>query len=266
MYALYSGQLFFAAVALFAVAVAFDQRRPRRVTGFVALLSFPLAVLAAPPLPIAAAIVASSAALAYLIVRRRATAVAAIAASVLVVAIELPHHVRRPRIEKPRELFVIGDSLASGGFGERAPWPAVLARDTGIAVTNLALPSDDAATALQNQVPQLRGGATVIIEIGGNDMLAGSPVRQFETALDAMITAAGGEVILLELPLLPGRWSYGAAQRRVAAKHGSVLVPKRILARVLAARGNTSDGVHLTQAGHDALARDLAAWLRWEAH
>jgi acyl-CoA thioesterase I len=267
VYFLYSGQLFFAAAASFAIAAALDHTRLRRVTGFLMLLSVPLAVLAAPPLPIAVAIIASAAAIAALVLRgKRIAAAIAIASSVLVMAVEAPYHVRRPQVAKPREAFVVGDSLASGGFGEAAPWPSVLARETGVAVTNLALPSDDASMALRNQIPQLpsRPGAAVIVEIGGNDMLAGASAKQFAASLDAILIAAGRrDVILLELPLIPGRWSYGAAQRRLAAKHGAVLVPKRLLARVLTAPGNTSDGVHLRQAGHDELARELAEWLGW---
>jgi acyl-CoA thioesterase-1 len=270
LYSLYSGWMFFAAVGMFLSAVI----APRRAAGFLALLAIPLAILAAPPIPLLLAIPALMAVLAFLFAGVRATRAlraAAVAACLLVAAVELPYHVRRPRIVRPSSVFVIGDSLASGGFGEAAPWPSVLSREIHLPVTNLALPSDNAAMALENQVPRLpvpgSGTECVIIEIGGNDMLEETPAQLFARALDGVVAKASASgrrsVVMLELPLLPGRWRYGAIQRDIAAKHGLVLVPKRILARALAGAGHTSDGVHLTQRGHDALARDLAAWLRW---
>jgi len=270
LFGLYSGWMFFLAVGLLLAAMI----APRRAAGFLGLLAISLAVLGAPPLPILLAIPALIAALAYLLAGVRATKAlraVAIAACLLVAAVELPYHLRRPPTAHPSHLFVIGDSLASGGFGEAAPWPSVLGRELRLPVTNLALPSDNAALALENQIPRLpppaSGRECVIIEIGGNDMLERTPGRQFAAALDGIVAKASASgrrsVIMLELPLLPGRWRYGAIQREVAAKHGIVLVPKRILARALTGAGNTSDGVHLTQRGHDALARDLAAWLSW---
>jgi acyl-CoA thioesterase-1 len=280
LFLVYSGRLFFLAAGLFVVLAALDLFCGRATPGgsFLLLLSLALAVFAGPPLPIAVAIAASVAAVAYVALGRRArprvrriVAATAMMSSLLALAVELPYHLRRPRVGQPREFFVIGDSLASGGFGEAAPWPSRLARETGVPVINLALASDNASMALENQVPHLpvraSGGTCAIIEIGGNDMLDATPVGQFATALDRILTAASAAgartVVMLELPLLPGRWRYGAVQRRMAAKHRCVLVPKSILARVLARPGNTSDGVHLTQAGHDALARDLGLWLNW---
>ncbi len=45
---------------------------------------------------------------------------------------------------------------------------------------------------------------------------------------------------MFELPVIPGKWAYGARQR--------------VLAKVLVKKENTFDGIHLTQAGHDAIA------------
>jgi acyl-CoA thioesterase-1 len=280
--------MFFVAVFSFLAAAALDLAGSldgrfwvRRVAGFLALLAIPLAGLGAPPLPIAFAILALVATLAYAFfgfgarkTLRRLLAAPAVAACLLAMAIELPYHVRRPHTMRPLRLFVIGDSLASGGFGEATTWPAVLGREMRLPVTNLALPSDNAAMALESQIPRLpiapASMECVIVEIGGNDMLEGTPLNQFARALDGILAKAGAagrrKLIMLEIPLLPGRWRYGATQRRLAAKHQSVLVPKRILARVLLGAGNTSDGIHLTQRGHDALARDLTAWLNWNSH
>ena len=68
---------------------------------------------------------------------------------------------------------------------------------------------------------------------------------------------------MFELPLLPGRWAYGAAQRRIASRHGIVLIPRRVLAGILLDPANTSDGLHLTQQGHEKLAGAVADWAGW---
>ena len=283
LYHAYSGQLLFSAATLFLAAATADlcgllDARPlmRRGAGFLAVLAIPLAGLSGTPLPVILAVFALAATFAYTFIgfgaRRRlrySLGVTAIVAVLMVCAIEVPYHLRRHLPLHPSRLFVVGDSLSSGGFGERTTWPELLGRNLGIPVTNLALPSDTATAALQNQIPLLpvRGQREecVIIEIGGNDMLDGMAGDQFAAALDGILTAARGESrrteILLELPLLPGRWQYGAIQRRLAAKHDVLLAPKRILARVLLGRGNTSDGIHLLQQGHEALARELERWI-----
>ena len=98
-------------------------------------------------------------------------------------------------------------------------------------------------------------------------MLDGSPAHEFESSLDTLLNrlreTSRPNIVLLELPLLPGRWGYGAAQRRLARRHGAVLIPKRVLAKALTAPGNTTDGLHLTDRGHEQLARGLAVALGW---
>lgn len=283
LYHAYSGQLLFSTAALFLAVAAADlcglldvRPRTRRVAGFLAVLAIPLAGLSGTPLPMILAIFALAATLAYGFIGfgarsglRYSLGFAAMVAVLIVCAVEVPYHLRRHPHLHPSRLFVVGDSLTSGGFGERMTWPQLLGRNLGIPITNLALPSETAAMALRNQVPLLPARAQrdecVIIEIGGNDMFEGTPVDKFASALDGILTAAraGGQrtVILLELPLLPGGWQYGAIQRRLAAKHHALLAPKRILARVLLHRGNTSDGVHLLQQGHEALAGEVEQWL-----
>lgn len=280
---LYSGQLFFVAVALFALVAAADlslllERRAgwRRIASVTILLAFVLAIFSAPPLPVVAAVSASAIAAAYLFVgfgsakRRAVLGGIAIAAASIVVAIELPYHLKRTLLPRPAQLVVIGDSLSSGGFGEQQPWPQVLGRVTGVPVVNLSLASSTAAMAIERQLPnlpRLHTDSCVIIAIGGNDMLDATDAARFEADLERLIAqvkrAGNPQVLIPEIPLLPGRWSYGAVQRRVARKHRCTLLPKRVIARVLANEANTFDGIHLTQRGHDELAREVRAHLGW---
>jgi acyl-CoA thioesterase-1 len=284
LYLIYSGQLFFVAAGLFLAAVSMDlsgvlATRPliRRGAALLTLLSIPLAALSGTPLAIVWTIPLLVATLGYAFLgfgppRRfcRPLGVVAIALTLTAVCIELPYHVRRPQVERPVRVFVVGDSLASGGFGESLPWPGVLGRELGLPLKNLALPSDTAPMALEDQIPLLPPPGVrecVIIEIGANDMLDGLPAASFASALDAILAKAGGSgrrrLMMLELPLPPGQWRFGAIQRKLSAKYDCILVPKRLFAGVLLGEGNTLDGAHLSQRGHDALARTLAEWLGW---
>ncbi len=280
LYQIYSGQLFLALAIFFPIAViAGEHPSARRAARFLGLVAICLAVLSAPPLPLIVAIPTLAASVAWVFwslrrwpsIRRIAGAVAAIGCVVAVI-VEIPTLLVRTAVPRPSHLFVIGNSLSSGGFGEQMPWPAALQGKAAMPVTNLSLASAETATALQRQIPLLPKPADarecVLIEIGGNDMLDGTDHDRFATNLDGILSAArsgGRTVVMLELPLLPGRWSYGAAQRRLARKHGCTLVPKRVLAGVLLGAGNTSDGLHLTQRGHDALAQQLMTCLEWDA-
>ena len=255
IYHVYSGHLFFTAAAMFVLGVLFPRLR------LLTLLAIPLALFSGTPMVWPVLTVAVIGVAAYLAFPTRWWARAlAVAAAVLAVGVELPYHLRRPRVLIPQRVFVIGDSLASGGFGEAAAWPARLA------ATNLARPSDTAATARDQvaMLPPLANDDVVIIEVGGNDMLDRVPAKAFAEGIDGILRGATPRrLVMLELPLLPGAWRYGAAQRRLARTHGAVLVPKRVLAGVLADPRNTSDGLHLNDRGHALMARDLGRWLRW---
>lgn len=278
LYQIYGGQLFLAVALLIPIAViAGESRSARRASQFLGLLAICLGVLSAPPLPLIVAIPTAAACLAWVFLDRWTTVrrIAGVMASigcVVAAVMEFPPVLQRTTVPRPSRLFVIGDSLSSGGFGEQTPWPAALQRIAALPVTNLSLASGDTATALQRQIPLLPRPADahecVVIEIGGNDMLDGVDPDRFAANLDAILKAArnGGQrhLVMFELPLLPGRWSYGAAQRRLARKHECTLVPKRVLAGVLLTEGNTSDGIHLTQRGHETLARRLITFLEWE--
>ncbi len=271
LYQIYSGQLFLALALFIPIAVmAGENLSARRVSRFVGLIAIGLGVLAAPPLPLIVAIPTAAACLAWVFLRFRRTAgVIASLGCIAAVVMEAPAVLRRTAVPRPSRVFVIGDSLSSGGFGEQTPWPAVLQKIAALPVTNLSLASGDSATVLQRQIPLLPrptdARECVVIEIGGNDMLDGVDPDRFAANLDAILTAGRErQVVMLELPLLPGRWSYGAAQRRLARKHECTLVPRRVLAGVLLTEENTSDGIHLTQRGHDSLAQRLMKSLEWD--
>jgi lysophospholipase L1-like esterase len=282
LYAIYSGQLFFAAAALLLLVIALDSSRcfkerplARRLAGFSALLALALAIFSAPPAPWTLSVTALASTTFYLFrsfgttPTRHAAGVIAAVAIIVMVTLELPYHFARTTTPQPTRIVVIGDSLSSGGFGETYPWPMIIAEEMDVDVMNLSLPSAHVADAIERQLPDLPSSrnVTVILAIGGNDMLEGTSPQRFAADLERLIATARGQhqrrVIMLELPLLPGRWSYGKSQRRLAREYGCVLLPKRILAATLAEPGNTIDGIHLTQQGHADLARRIMSRLQW---
>ena len=192
------------------------------------------------------------------------------AASLLLLLAEAPH-LRAPRIrvDADQSVYVVGDSISAGiGSGERC-WPEVLAVSTSLRVVNLAEPGATTQSAL-GQVPRIaESNAVVLLEIGGNDLLDRKDAATFETHLDQLVSvlrANGHDVAMFELPLFPFQNAYGRAQRAVAKRHAVALIPRRHFARVLGMENGTLDGLHLTQKGHDEMARRVAALLWIKNH
>ncbi|MBX7259538.1 MAG: acyl-CoA thioesterase, partial [Candidatus Hydrogenedentes bacterium] len=100
----------------------------------------------------------------------------------------------------------------------------------------------------------------IIVELGGNDVFYDTPSEEFAANLDAMLSELARHkvpIALIELPLPPFYNRFGEAQRQLAKKYGAMLVPRRLLARVLASPDATVDSLHLSPAGHERLAQAL---------
>lgn len=111
--------------------------------------------------------------------------------------------------------------------------------------------------------------ATVLLFIGGNDYLDGTPRGLFRERLDAVagrIVSAGCRLVIVEVPsgIIWNR--YAGVYRHVARRHGASLVPEsrlrlwysvELLARDRLPEPLTLDGIHLSPAG----ARRVADWL-----
>jgi lysophospholipase L1-like esterase len=181
---------------------------------------------------------------------------------------EAPSH-RCPHlsVSKGTTLYVLGDSISAGmGTVDRC-WPETLAGMSSCQVVNLAQPG----ATVEGAFVQARGisapRSLVVVEIGGNDLLRGGDPSVFHNSLDALVSFLvrnQHQVLVLELPLFPFQNAYGRAQRKVVAKHGVAMLPKRYFARVLGAENGTLDGLHLSQAGHDAMARIIAETIQKE--
>jgi acyl-CoA thioesterase-1 len=161
-----------------------------------------------------------------------------------------------------RRLYLFGDSLAAGvGSNEQHLWPQMLVELHRLDLTNHARAGATAAIALRAAQEISFNGGVVLLEIGGNDLLGSTTVEEFERDLDALLKLTcqpGVQVVMFELPIPPLCNGYGRVQRQLAARYGAALIPKRVLASVIAGKGSTIDSLHLSAKGHLAMAE--AVW------
>lgn len=156
-----------------------------------------------------------------------------------------------------RKIYVIGDSLSSGIYPEERTWPKILREEYRVEVVDLSRGGDLCSSALAQAEQVADTDALVLIEIGGNDLLTGTPTADYETALQnllAHLQREGRAILMFELPILPLHNRFGEIQRRLAAKYGVTLIPKHYLTGVLGGRDATVDGIHLSPSGHRQMA------------
>ena len=178
------------------------------------------------------------------------------------VALEYPHR-RLPQIDGSRgdHLVVIGDSISAGLAPRIPPWPIVMQQATGIPVKNLSQVGATVTDGIGMAAKVTPDDHVVLVEIGGNDLIAGLSSRQFGKSLEIILSrlaSPGRTVVMLELPLLPHRTGYGRVQRQLASKYGASLIPKRCFVKVISGADATSDGLHLSSEGTRRMA-DLVA-------
>lgn len=269
------GTTFFVGLALVVVAEGllfwFRNRITRPILTVLTIVGAVLVIISATPLPIWAysiwTIPAATGLVLWNLSRppRRACTVCGIAlllATLGLLFAEAPSH-RYPNLAVPKgtTVYVVGDSISAGMGTKDRCWPAVLAEMTPFRIVNLAKPG----ATVESAIVQARGvsepRSLVVVEIGGNDLLGEADASAFRRSLDTLVSSLYSnqhQVLLLELPLFPFQNAFGQAQRQVAAKYGAAMLPKRYFARVLGTKNGTLDGLHLSQAGHDAMARIVA--------
>lgn len=196
---------------------------------------------------------------------RRLAAAGVIATTFAAVGCELSFwSMPRVAVSAPARVAVIGDSLSAGMRRGESTWPHALSSDAGLEVIDLSQAGATAGSALAQAEKIPAGPAVVVLEIGGNDLLNGTPRRQFAEDLERLLERAGGpgrQLVMFELPLPPFRNGYGYTQRRLARRYGVRLIPKRVLSRAIGSAGGTLDGLHLSDAGHAIIADAVRAIL-----
>ncbi|MAG93145.1 MAG: acyl-CoA thioesterase [Planctomycetaceae bacterium] len=268
-----SGQAFFSGTVCIipAGALAARSRLQGRGSRVLAVVGLLLVAASATPLDYRFYGLAGVLSLAWLIFERRGDATArrtvvALRAGVLIVWLagvgqELPYHFL-PALERAeaRRLIVFGDSVTAG-LGRETTWPTILRREHELEVVDLSRIGATAsmAASLAEHAPLDTG--LVLIEIGGNDLFGDADPDKFAAGLDRLlkrVSGKGRDVVMFELPLPPLFGEFGRVQRRAAKKYGVKLIPKRVLMGVLSRREATSDSIHLTRNGQQAMAR--AVW------
>lgn len=181
--------------------------------------------------------------------------------SLVLALVELPYHFAKAiLVSQGQVIYVVGDSISAGIGEKEKTWPGVLADKSHLNVVNLARAGATLDTAMMQTDKITATNALILVEIGGNDLLGNTDSRTFDVQLDRLLgklKSNHGQIVMLELPLLPFWNAYGTAQRDLAHKYGVILIPKKYLVRVFAGKGNTIDGLHLSQQGHDELAKEV---------
>ena len=275
------GTVFFVGLALAlgaeALLLRFRNRLARPVLTVLALVGMVFVVISATPLSIWAYLSWTIPAVAGLVLLHGAasptrlrvvTCAVLLAATVGLCIAEVPHR-RLPRLAASEHttVHVLGDSISAGsGTGERC-WPALLGEMTRLRVVNLAQPGATVKSAIAQAKGITEPRSLVIVEIGGNDLLGGTDPSMFRKDLDSLVSSLcsqNHQVLVVELPLFPFQNAFGEAQRSIVAKYRVAMLPKRCFAQVLATENGTLDGIHLSQTGHAAMARIMAAVIKPE--
>ncbi len=170
--------------------------------------------------------------------------------------------------ETPR-LVVIGDSLTEGyGVAKEKAWPALLEKKITAAKKNYTVVNSGVSGATSASGPsritwQLKNKpALIILALGANDGLRGSPVRAMEDNLNKTVDLAkkANVKIILAGMMLPPNYGVGyvkdfaAAFKRVADKNKIPMIPFLLEKVGGVADLNLTDGIHPNEKGHAIIA------------
>ena len=178
------------------------------------------------------------------------------------ILLELPYHFK-PSVPKKGfdKLYIIGDSVSAGiGGKDEQTWPKIFRKKYKVNVIDLSESGATVGSALRQAEKIESQNAVVLLEIGGNDLFAPTPISTFEKDMRQLlktVTAENRTVVILELPLQPWHILYGKIQRRLAKKFGAVLIPKRFFVSVLSKKGASTDLAHLSPSGHELMAETI---------
>lgn len=188
---------------------------------------------------------------------------------VLVVALQPAH-----ASDQARTLLVIGDSLSAGyGLEPGQGWVTLLesrlqSEGYGYRVVNASISGDTTGGGLRRlpRALQQHRPAVVLIELGGNDGLRGTPIEVIRKNLATMIELsrdAGARVVLAGMQMPPNYGSkYAVAFAQVyaelAEESGTALIGFFMDGVVLDRNLMQADGIHPNAAGQPRLLEN--AW------
>ena len=178
---------------------------------------------------------------------------------------EIPYSIT-PRFntgDKP--VYILGDSLTAG-LGETTvtPYPELINRMEHFTIVDLSVPGSKIKNGLQMAKSIEGSGQNVIIELGGNDWRISGKHNaiEYEAGFEKLmdyLSSRQHSVIMMEMPFPPLEYRLAFAQRKIIKRYGIKVIPKRFLSGILFLHeGATSDGIHLTQKGHEIFADRLS--------
>jgi len=140
-----------------------------------------------------------------------------------------------------KNILVLGDSLSAGyGIEIDKSWVYLLRQElqrtkSGFSVVNTSISGETTAGGKQRIAKALKQfhPKIVIVELGANDGLRGTPIKDMEANLDYIINKSqdsGAKVLLLGMQLPPNYGKTYTTQfadiyTRLAKKHGILLLP-----------------------------------------
>jgi acyl-CoA thioesterase-1 len=177
----------------------------------------------------------------------------------------------------PPLIVAFGDSLTSGeGIGQAQAYPAVLQElidQAGLdfTVVNAGV-SGDTSTRAANRIERVLAGDVriLVVALGANDGLRGTPIPQLKTNFSRIIEAAqarGVAVLLCGMEALPVHgWDYSVAfhqaYRELADRYQLELVPFLLMNVIGDANMMQRDRMHPNVAGAREIAANIWPYLK----
>ena len=181
------------------------------------------------------------------------------------------------RSDDHRTLLVVGDSLSAGyGMDTEQTWVAMLEtrlqeEGYGYRVVNASISGDTSSGGLRRLPRALRvhQPEIVILELGGNDGLRGTPVSVLRNNLEEMVTqaqAAGATVVLAGMLIPPNYGAdyadeFAAVYPKLAQEYNLPLIPFFMDGVALDLSLMQEDGIHPSVAAQPILLENVWAVL-----
>jgi acyl-CoA thioesterase-1 len=163
---------------------------------------------------------------------------------------------------RAQRILVFGDSLSAGyGMAREQAWPSLLAEQlahsgsgTEWEVINASVSGETTHGGLNRLGPALLrfAPAVVILELGGNDALRGTPLGETRRNLDELarqIGAQGARLLIVGVALPPNfgedyTRDFAALFELTARRHKAALVPNLVEALGSSREAFQADGIH----------------------
>jgi acyl-CoA thioesterase-1 len=267
-----NGQVFFTAVILIVSGLLLKERIPlRRLPVFVCLTGLLFVAISSVPFP--AAIVALNLVLTVFALMkgrpklRRIVCLVWIVGAVLELPLQITPLLPQSLADAMPPVVVLADSVTAGlGEGVATSWQLLLASSSQLQVLDYSHVGETARSALKRAADRgVPDSAVVVLEIGGNDILGGTSLEQFQRDLRELLAylhQRNCHVYMFELPLPPFHAGWGRAQRDLAHEFDVALIPKHQLASVFVGDHATLDSIHLSQTGHNRMLKIVRYVLR----